>query len=370
MKKMNVAIIAQDSDSTNKKQGEVIPFSANKKEEDYSYTPLPNFLIDEGYLSVLHDTSVTILMVINRHTKGFHKKSKSLSLDCIKDLCGIKDDRTARKFLNQLKEYGLLKVSERKGTTSIYTLTFDQRLPTKKSIAQHAPPTQHAPTPLACHAGTTPYTACTPLKEIYLKENIKEKKKKENWFDLEKIKNHIRDVNNSIDFDEIKNATWFSRELTAFEEYNAGKNHSDYTKQYLFADKLVQVYIKNKSINNQIVSAEQVSDSDKTNTDHHGSMKSENTSLDTKTEKTFSYEPKKADLRNQNTAIRLTLNQIRMFASKLANHAPFASAHAEPGESLKDLENRLAIKLGNPSYAQEIIQDLEAVGYKSKAVGA
>ncbi|WP_269914031.1 hypothetical protein [Acinetobacter sp. HY1485] len=372
--KMNTAIISQNAQSTitntygvvnNRTSatfGELSEQQQLKQDHEYAYTPLPNFLIDEGYFAELSDKAVVILTVINRHTKGFHKAKRSMALDTIMSLSGIKDVRTARKFINELKSFGLLEVIGRTGSTSFYGLTFDKRKALKSNTQNDQPLAQYAPTPLAQHAGGTPYTTCTPLKEISLKENIKEKNKK-GWLVLEKIKKQISEVNSSIDFNKIKNASWFKRELEAFEEFNADKNHSDYTMQYLFADKLIQAHLKAERVNNQIEyqkSKKQSAPVKPTSPTEKPKAKAKPVVpvIDHREQQTTvtAEKPKPA-------GIRLSLKQVSAFAHKLANHTPFASKHAEVGEQTKDLEQRLRMKLGSPDYAQSILKDLQAVGY-------
>lgn len=253
-------------------------------------------------------------------------------------------------------------VVSRTGSTSFYSLTFDKRKALKSNNQNEQPLAQYAPTPLTQHAQGTPYTTCTPLKENVFKENLKEKNKK-GWLVLEKIKQQIFDVNSSIDFDKIQNASWFNRELKAFEEFNSDKHHSDYTMQYLFADKLIQAHLKAERVSNQIEY-----------------QKSKKQSAPVKPNSSTEKPKAKAkpvvpviDHREQQTTvtaekpkpagIRLSLKQVSAFAHKLAQHTAFASKHAEVGEQVEDLEQRLRMKLGSPVYALSILEELQAVGY-------
>jgi hypothetical protein len=51
---------------------------AMSKKED-GYTPLPNFVCDEGYLAVLSGEAIKCLVLLNRHIKAFIKKIKLLA---------------------------------------------------------------------------------------------------------------------------------------------------------------------------------------------------------------------------------------------------------------------------------------------------
>jgi hypothetical protein len=50
---------------------------AMSKKED-GYTPLPNFVCDEGYLAVLSGEAIKCLVLLNRHIKGFHEENKAI----------------------------------------------------------------------------------------------------------------------------------------------------------------------------------------------------------------------------------------------------------------------------------------------------
>lgn len=378
---MNVAIIAQDSDSTNKKQGEVIHFRKQTSSErfDHGHVQSSQLYRREVY-PFLTDAARNVYFELESRINGFHKESDFVSYSQLQgtDLPGARKigRATVARGVKELVQLGVITVlveCRRRGNkykiNEISLANNSSFLRSKKGGSESELVQKWNRTG---SESEPPVVQNLNSQKIY-KYISKDKKQKRDWLDLKILEEHVSQKTHSITLEQIQSACDLNYQKELFEEYNSKNDLAKNLKHAYFATWLLNAYSgfdKKPEGNNQIASTKQTSDSDKKNTDHHSSMKSENTRLDTKTEKTFSYEPKKTDSRNQNTAIRLTLNQIRMFASKLANHAPFASAHAEPGESLKDLENRLAIKLGNPSYAQEIIQDLEAVGYKSKAVGA
>ena len=150
------------------------------RKED-GFTPLPNFICDEGYLAALDGDAIKCLVFLNRYVRGFHLNNKGMSETLIKKITGIKDGRTVQKYMSQLAKYQLIKIQKEKGKSNVYFLTFEDRLPTQHVGTLHAP-TQEVPTSdvggvPTQHAGSSTYMACGSDKEIYLKENIKENNK-------------------------------------------------------------------------------------------------------------------------------------------------------------------------------------------------
>ena len=151
-----------------------------RKTED-GFTPLPNFICDEGYLSILDGDAIKCLMFLNRYIRGFHLNSKGMSETLIKKITGIKDGRTVQKYMSQLAKYQLIKIQKEKGKSNVYFLTFEDRLPTQHVGTFHVP-TQEVPTSdvggvPTQHVGGSTYMACGSDKEKDLKENIKENNK-------------------------------------------------------------------------------------------------------------------------------------------------------------------------------------------------
>ncbi|MFH3721794.1 helix-turn-helix domain-containing protein, partial [Acinetobacter baumannii] len=66
-----------------------------------------------------------------------------------------------------------------------------------------------------------------------------ESKNKKTWLSLKKLGEEIRLATDQETYEQIKNATWFDRELRAFELYNAEKNLCDELMNYHFADWLI-----------------------------------------------------------------------------------------------------------------------------------
>ncbi|MDR0238111.1 replication protein [Acinetobacter sp.] len=163
-------------------QGEVVQFpkkerqAMSKKEE--GFTPLPNFICDEGYLAELSGEAIKCVVFLNRHVNGFHIDQKSMSESLVMKITGIKDNRTIRKYMSELAKFKLIEIIKENGKSNIYRVTFDERLPVKP-VASYVPSTSNAGTshvtaPVTSHVPTTSDMPCHSVKEIYLKENIKE----------------------------------------------------------------------------------------------------------------------------------------------------------------------------------------------------
>ena len=100
---------------------------AMSKKED-GYTPLPNFVCDEGYLAVLSGEAIKCLVLLNRHIKGFHEENKTIGESLILKLTGFKDKRTVRKAMSDLAKYNLVSITKTLGKATSYEVTFESRL--------------------------------------------------------------------------------------------------------------------------------------------------------------------------------------------------------------------------------------------------
>ena len=169
-------------------QAEVVQFPKNERQamsdKDEGYTPMPNFICDEGYLAVLDGNAIKCLWLLNRHVKGFHLKAKGMSEALVMKITGIKDGRTVQKYMGELAKVQLIKIEKERGKSNVYSLTFNDRLPTQNVGASKAKaqsvPTPDVGTPPTQHVGGSTYMACGSVKEIDLKENIKEIHTQEN----------------------------------------------------------------------------------------------------------------------------------------------------------------------------------------------
>lgn len=151
-----------------------------------------------------------------------------------------------------------------------------------------------------------------------------ESKNKNGWLCLKKLRDELAQADPDCNLEEIIKATWFNRELGAFEKFNAEKNLCDDLLIYHFADSL----LRNKS-------------------KYDKSQKTENS----KTTR------KKSE--------GLSEKQIGLFAQRLSKHPEFSSKFAEPGEGYEQLAARIAVKLSDPVQAKAWESYLKQVGLET-----
>ncbi|NUF34707.1 helix-turn-helix domain-containing protein [Acinetobacter oleivorans] len=162
-----------------------------------------------------------------------------------------------------------------------------------------------------------------------------ESKNKKTWLSLKKLSEEIRLATDQETYEQIKNATWFDRELRAFELYNAEKNLCDELMHYHFADWLINACGKYQA-------------------------------------------REQATFRNSGVSVRgapsaqekLSDKQVHVFAQKLSQHSEFASQFAAAGESYDQLAARIAVKLSDPVQAKQWEPYLKQVGFKGTLQGA
>ncbi|MDC4950453.1 helix-turn-helix domain-containing protein [Acinetobacter baumannii] len=169
-----------------------------------------------------------------------------------------------------------------------------------------------------------------------LPKNLSEESKnKKTWLSLKKLREEILLATDQETYEQIKNATWFDRELRAFELYNAEKNLCDELMNYHFADWLINACGKYQA-------------------------------------REQSKKPKVgAQVRTpQGESNTLSSKQIYSFAQKLSVHPEFASKYAEGNESYEQLAARIAVKLSDPVQAKQWEPYLKQVGFKGILQGA
>ncbi|PTV44554.1 helix-turn-helix domain-containing protein [Acinetobacter oleivorans] len=162
-----------------------------------------------------------------------------------------------------------------------------------------------------------------------------ESKNKKTWLSLKKLGEEIRLATDQETYEQIKNATWFDRELRAFELYNADKNLCDELMHYHFADWLINACGKYQA-------------------------------------------REQTGFRNSGSSVRGALSaphqlsdkQVHTFAQKLSQHSEFASQFAAAGESYDQLAARIAVKLSDPAQAKQWEPYLKQVGFKGILQGA
>ncbi|MBO1282485.1 helix-turn-helix domain-containing protein [Acinetobacter nosocomialis] len=162
-----------------------------------------------------------------------------------------------------------------------------------------------------------------------------ESKNKKTWLSLKKLREEILLASDQETYEQIKTATWFDRELRAFELYNAAKNLCVELMHYHFADWLINACGK--------------------------------------------YQAREyATFQNSGSQVRcspsaphqLSDKQVHSFAQKLSQHPEFASQFAAAGESYDQLAARIAVKLSDPDQARQWEPYLKQVGFKGTLQGA
>ncbi|MDE5409337.1 helix-turn-helix domain-containing protein [Acinetobacter baumannii] len=162
-----------------------------------------------------------------------------------------------------------------------------------------------------------------------------ESKNKKTWLSLKKLGEEILLATDQDTYKQIKNATWFDRELRAFELYNAEKNLCDELMNYHFADWLINACGKYQA-------------REQTGFRNSGSQ-----------------------VRcSPSTPHQLSDKQVHTFAQKLSQHPEFASQFAAAGESYDQLAARIAVKLSDPNQARQWEPYLKQVGFKGSLQGA
>lgn len=162
-----------------------------------------------------------------------------------------------------------------------------------------------------------------------------ESKNKKTWLSLKKLGEEIRLATDQETYEQIKNATWFDRELRAFELYNADKNLCDELMNYHFADWLINACGKYQA--------------------------REQAKIQNSTTRV---------LVPQGESKQLSDKQVHTFAQKLSQHPEFASQFATAGESYDQLAARIAVKLSDPAQAKQWEPYLKQVGFKGSLQGA
>lgn len=161
-----------------------------------------------------------------------------------------------------------------------------------------------------------------------------ESKNKKTWLSLKKLGEEILLATDRETYEQIKNATWFDRELRAYELYNAEKNLCDELMNYHFADWLINACGK-----------------------YQAREQSKNLKAGTQV---------RVPQGESNT---LSSKQIYSFAQKLSVHPEFASKYAEGNESYEQLAARIAVKLTDPVQQQKLMPYLIQVGFQTKRNG-
>ncbi|MDO7519498.1 helix-turn-helix domain-containing protein [Acinetobacter baumannii] len=162
-----------------------------------------------------------------------------------------------------------------------------------------------------------------------------ESKNKKTWLSLKKLREEILLASDQETYEQIKNATWFDRELRAFELYNAAKNLCDELMHYHFADWLINACGKYQAR-------------------EHATFQNSGSQVRC----------------SPSAPHQLSDKQVHSFAQKLSQHPEFASHFAAAGESYDQLAARIAVKLSDPVQAKKWEPYLKQVGFKGTLQGA
>lgn len=162
-----------------------------------------------------------------------------------------------------------------------------------------------------------------------------ESKNKKTWLSLKKLREEILLATDQVTYEQIKNATWFDRELRAFELYNAAKNLCDELMHYHFADWLINACGKYQAR-------------------EHATFQNSGSQVRC----------------SPSAPHQLSDKQVHSFAQKLSQHPEFASQFAAAGESYDQLAARIAVKLSDPAQAKQWEPYLKQVGFKGTLQGA
>lgn len=166
---------------------------AMSKKED-GYTPLPNFVCDEGYLAVLSGEAIKCLVLLNRHINGFHEENKAIGESLILKLTGFKDKRTVRKAMADLAKYNLVRITKTLGKLTTYSVTFESRISVELVTSNDTRPVtsndtgfpklvaSNVSTPVASNDTRTSNIKCHSVKET-IKETLKESDAQQNPVD-------------------------------------------------------------------------------------------------------------------------------------------------------------------------------------------
>jgi len=363
------------------------------------YTPnsfqVTNAFVDEA-MNKISDPAVKIYLIINRKTRGWNKEEDALSISQLEKLSG-KSRPTVVKCTSELVKVGLVKLHKKSEHGNVFSLTDNynvgtlinfpgksgvlvqtfrlfngqlvktfnyQKLVPKKSnrgrrskkprlnFPQHSnllvKAFNYLDKPCQLNGLTPASKSVLPLLvKAFNTQNTLSKhtnqNKKNTWFVLENLKLEICSINPSIDTNEIFNASWFERELKAFEGFNDGRNHPDDYMVKFFAEWMLKARAKYA----------------KMKTPAPRSFENKNTS------------GQQAQSENQlpDVITFASEKQLFMFARLLVNHPDFKDSFCYTGESWMDAGKRMAQKLVDPEQQKPFIPYLIEMGFKTPSKG-
>ncbi|WP_284085900.1 hypothetical protein [Acinetobacter pittii] len=364
------------------------------------YTPnsfqVTNAFVDEA-MNKISDPAVKIYLIINRKTRGWNKEEDALSISQLEKLSG-KSRPTVVKCTTELVKVGLVKLHKKSEHGNVFSLTDNynvgtlinfpgksgvlvqtfrlfngqlvktfnyQKLVPKKSnrgrkskkprlnFPQHpnllvkAFNYLESPCWLKCLTPASKSVLPLLVKPFNTQNTLSKhtnQNKKNTWFVLENLINEICSINQSINPDEIFKASWFERELKAFEGFNQDRNHSDDFMVKFFAEWMLKARAK------------------------YAKMK-------TPAPRTFENKNCSGQQSNSENTLPEVITfasdkQLFMFARLLVNHPDFKDSFCHTGESWMDAGKRMAQKLVDPEQQKPFIPYLIEMGFKTPSKGA
>ncbi|EHU2649491.1 hypothetical protein AZG96_RS05130 [Acinetobacter baumannii] len=354
-----------------------------------------NAFVDEA-MSKISDASVKIYLIINRKTRGWAKECDALSITQLEELSG-KSHPTVVRCTKELLKVGLVKKHEQSVYGNVYSLIDNYfvgeyiNFPNKSSVLIQSFSlfngqlvknfNYQKPAPKKLNKGKKSKNLCLNfpqksrllvknfnylenpsqlnflttasknflplLVKIFNTQNTLSKptyqNKKNTWFVLENLKLEICSINPSIDTNEIFNASWFERELKAFNGFNEGRNHSDFHMIKFFAEWMLKARAKYAKMKTPAPRSEIKSSNGQ-------QAQSENSLPDVIT---FASE-----------------KQLFAFARRLALHPSLPDKYTQPGESWQEVGKRIANLLSDPEQQKPFIPYLIEMGFKNPTRGA
>lgn len=348
-----------------------------------------NAFVDEA-MSKISDASVKIYLIINRKTRGWAKECDALSITQLEELSG-KSHPTVVRCTKELIKVGLVKKHEKSVYGNVYSLIDNYfigeyiNFPNRSSVLIQSFSlfngqlvknfNYQKPVPKKVSKGKKSKNLCLnfPQKSRLLVKNFNYLKnasqlnflttasknflpllvkifntqntlskhtnqnKKNTWFVLENLKFEICSINPSLDTDEIFKASWFERELKAFNGFNEGRNHSDYDMARFFAEWMLKARAK------------------------YAKMK-------TPAPRQINYSNGQSAQPSNQIPEVITFasdKQLFMFARLLVNHPDFKDSFCHAGESWMDAGKRMAKKLVDPQQQKPFIPYLLEMGFKN-----
>ncbi|PKF31948.1 replication protein [Acinetobacter proteolyticus] len=358
------------------------------------YTPnsfqVTNAFVDEA-MNKISDPAVKIYLIINRKTRGWNKEEDALSISQLEKLSG-KSRPTVVKCTTELVKVGLVKFHRESVHGNVFSLTdnynvgtlinfpgksgvliqvltpfkgqlvktfnYQKLIPKKSNRGRKSKkPRLNFPhksnllvkafnyleNPSQLNRLTSASKSVLPLLvKAFNTQNTLSKhtnqNKKNTWFVLENLKLEICSIDNSFDTDEIFNASWFERELSAFNGFNQDRNHSDSDMVRFFAEWMLKARVKYAKMKTP---AQRFSE----NKNSNGQQSlSENTNSDVIT---FASD-----------------KQLYTFARQLVFHPEIKDSFCGRGEGWQEAAIRMATLLTDPVQQKPFIPYLFELGFK------